>query len=108
LIQPYLERKVPMSIAEQIYEVAKPLPESLALEVLHFIEFLSSKNADRAAITDLTRAQETVMKHVWDNQDDDLVEGRLPKASWIRATRLFSLNRDAVAGEEPFRIAPLQ
>lgn len=29
-------------------------------------------------------------------QDDDLVEGRLPKASWIRATRLFSLNRDAV------------
>lgn len=29
-------------------------------------------------------------------QDDDIVEGRLPKASWIRATRLFSLNRDAV------------
>ena len=29
-------------------------------------------------------------------QDDDLVEGRLPKVSWIRATRLFSLNRDAV------------
>ncbi|MDH4215570.1 MAG: DUF2281 domain-containing protein [Gallionella sp.] len=61
-----------MSIAEQIYEVAKPLPEPLALEVLHFIEFLSSKNADRAAITDLTRAQETVMKHVWDNQDDEV------------------------------------
>lgn len=37
-----------MSIAEQIYEVAKPLPESLALEALHFIEYLSSKNADRA------------------------------------------------------------
>lgn len=29
-------------------------------------------------------------------QDGDLVEGRLPKASWIRATRLFSLNQDAV------------
>ena len=28
--------------------------------------------------------------------DDDIVEGRLPKTSWVRATRLFSLNRDAV------------
>ena len=61
-----------MSIAEQIYEVAKPLPESLALEALHFIEYLSSKNVDRAEITDLTRAQETVMKHVWDSQDDEV------------------------------------
>jgi hypothetical protein len=54
-----------MSIAEQIYEVAKPLPEPLALEALHFIEY-------RAEIADLTRAQETVMKHVWDNQDDEV------------------------------------
>ncbi|MFZ2300312.1 MAG: hypothetical protein WAW10_00405 [Gallionella sp.] len=61
-----------MSIAEQIYEVAKPLPEPLALEALHFIEYLSSKNTDRAEITDLTRAQETVMKHIWDNQDDEV------------------------------------
>ncbi|TXT27419.1 MAG: hypothetical protein FD134_17 [Gallionellaceae bacterium] len=61
-----------MSIAEQIYEVAKPLPEPLALEALHFIEFLSSKATDRAGITDLTRAQEIVMKHVWDNQDDEV------------------------------------
>ena len=61
-----------MSIAEQIYEVAKPLPESLALEALHFIEYLSSKSSDRAEITDLTRAQETVMKHVWNNQDDEV------------------------------------
>jgi len=29
-------------------------------------------------------------------QDDDLIEGRLPKTSWLRATRLFSLNQDAV------------
>jgi mRNA interferase MazF len=29
-------------------------------------------------------------------QDDDIVDGRLPKASWIRATRLFSLNRETV------------
>ena len=61
-----------MSIAERIYEVAKPLPESVALEALHFIEYLSSKISDSADITDLTRAQEVVMKHVWDNQDDEV------------------------------------
>ncbi|HES76373.1 MAG TPA: DUF2281 domain-containing protein [bacterium] len=61
-----------MSIAEQIYEIAKPLPESLALEALHFIEYLSSKNADRAEMSDLSRAQEMVMQHVWDNQDDEV------------------------------------
>ena len=61
-----------MSIAEQIFEVAKPLPEPLALEALHFIEYLSSKATDRAEITDLTSAQETVMQHVWDNQDDEV------------------------------------
>lgn len=61
-----------MLIAEKIYEIAKPLPESLALEALHFIEYLSSKNAEQAEMSDLTRAQETVMKHVWDNQDDEV------------------------------------
>ena len=61
-----------MTIAEKIFEVAKPLPESLALEALHFIEYLSNKNADRAGITDLVRAQEKVMEHVWDNQDDEV------------------------------------
>ncbi len=61
-----------MSIAEKIYEIAKPLPESLALEALHFIEYLSSKNVERAEMSDLTRAQEVVMKHVWDNQDDEV------------------------------------
>ncbi len=29
-------------------------------------------------------------------QNDDLVEGRLPKTSWVRATKLFSLNRNNV------------
>lgn len=61
-----------MSIAEQIYEIAKPLPESLALEALHFIEYLSSKSVDHAQMSDLALAQEVVMKHVWDNQDDEV------------------------------------
>ncbi len=34
-----------MSITDQIYEVVKPLPEPLALEALHFIEYLSSKTS---------------------------------------------------------------
>lgn len=29
-------------------------------------------------------------------QDDDIAQGRLPKASWVRATRLLSLNQGAV------------
>lgn len=29
-------------------------------------------------------------------QDNDIVDGRMPKTSWVRATKLFSLNRDAV------------
>lgn len=32
-------------------------------------------------------------------RDDDIVIGRLPKMSWVRATRLFSLNRDTVTVE---------
>ena len=29
-------------------------------------------------------------------QDEDLAQGQLPKASWVRATRLFSLNQGVV------------
>lgn len=42
-----------MSIAEQIYQAAKPLPESLVLDVLHFIDYLNSKSVDRAEMADL-------------------------------------------------------
>lgn len=61
-----------MSIAEQIYEVAKPLPASLALKSLHFIKYLSRKNTVRAEMSDLSCAQETVMANVWDNKDDEV------------------------------------
>lgn len=44
-----------MLTAEKIYEIAKPLPESLALEALHFIEYLSGKNTERAGNRDETR-----------------------------------------------------
>jgi len=32
-------------------------------------------------------------------QDDDIANGRLPKTSWIRGTKLFSLNRESVVVE---------
>ena len=32
-------------------------------------------------------------------QDDDIANGRLPKISWIRGTKLFSLNRESVVVE---------
>jgi hypothetical protein len=61
-----------MSIAEQIYEVAKPLPESMALEVLHFVEYLRDRNAESSEVLGWIQVQSTVMKHVWDNQDDEI------------------------------------
>jgi len=29
-------------------------------------------------------------------QENDIANGRLPKTSWVRGTKLFSLNRDSV------------
>ncbi|NOT18609.1 MAG: hypothetical protein HOP20_11180 [Sulfuriferula sp.] len=61
-----------MSIAEQIYEVAKPLPESMALEVLHFVEYLRSRNVQFSEVSGWNQAQSTVMAHVWENEDDEV------------------------------------
>ncbi|MGZ8219464.1 DUF2281 domain-containing protein [Methylomagnum sp.] len=61
-----------MTIAEQIYSAAKPLPEHLALEALHFIEYLQTKANDRAEMLDLQNAQEVVMRHIWDNEADEV------------------------------------
>lgn len=68
LYPPIQRRKITMpSVAERIYEIVKPLPESL-----HFVEYLNSKTSERAEMTALTRAQETAMQHVWDNPDDEV------------------------------------
>ena len=40
-----------MTTAEQIYQDVQELPEPLALQVLHFVEFLKSKNL---SVNDLT------------------------------------------------------
>jgi len=44
-----------------------------------------------AAITSQTGHSDAILL-----QDDDIAQGRLPKTSWVRATKLFSLNQDAV------------
>ena len=44
-----------------------------------------------AAVTSQAGHDDAIALH-----DDDIAEGRLPKISWIRATKLFSLNRDSV------------
>ena len=63
-----------MTIAEQIYEEVRTLPEELAREVLDFVGFLEDKYALKSASDqDLQRAQASVMSRVWDNPTDDEV-----------------------------------
>ena len=44
-----------------------------------------------AAVTSQSGHNDAILLH-----DDDIAQGRLPKTSWVRATKLFSLNQDAV------------
>jgi hypothetical protein len=58
-----------MSIAELIYEQAKSLPEHLAREVLDFLGYLAERQ-ERERDRDLIGAQESALKAVWDNPED--------------------------------------
>src|SRR5260221_13096395 len=55
--------KTRMSIADQIYEQVKALPDPLAREVLDFIAF----RRDRGEWRDLMSAQAASLAPVWDN-----------------------------------------
>ena len=59
------------TLAEQIYEAAKPLPESLAVEALRYIEYLRFRTEREEAQAWLL-AQETALKKVWDNDEDEV------------------------------------
>ena len=61
-----------MDTAEQIYEAVKPLPESLAQEVLHYVEFLRIKFEHKEEDPSFLLAQETSMRQVWDNPEDEV------------------------------------
>jgi Protein of unknown function (DUF2281) len=58
-----------MAIADLIYERTKELPEHLAREVLDFIGFLAERQ-ERDKERDLISAQESALKSVWDNPED--------------------------------------
>jgi hypothetical protein len=59
------------STAEKIYETAKQLPDALALEALHYLEYLRQRADDRGQARDLMRAQRQSMQHTWDNAEDE-------------------------------------
>ena len=55
-----------MNTAEQIYQDVKDFPEPLALEVLHFVEFLKTKKLLRAQdnATDLARLEDFLKSRI--------------------------------------------
>ena len=57
-----------MTIAEQIYEEVRTLPEELAREVLDFVSFIEERHALKSAFDrDLQQAQASATSHVWDS-----------------------------------------
>jgi hypothetical protein len=58
-----------MAIADLIYEQSKKLLEHLAREVLDFVGYLAERQ-ERERERDLIDAQETGLKAVWDNSED--------------------------------------
>ena len=65
-----------MSTAEKIFKEAQKLPDPLAQEVLDFIEYIELKHGLRDRQTEeLKQAHVPAMRHVWDNQDDEVWNG---------------------------------
>jgi len=58
-----------MTVAEQLFEQAKLLPQPLAQEALDFVLFLRARQ-DRGEWRDLMNAQSDVLAGVWDNEED--------------------------------------
>jgi hypothetical protein len=58
-----------MTIAEQIYEQVKTLPDPLAREVLDFAVYLRERR-ERGDWRDLMEAQSASLAPVWDNAED--------------------------------------
>ena len=59
-----------MNVTDKICEKARDLPEPLAREVLDFIERISALRD--SGIEELKKAQEPVMKQIWENKEDDI------------------------------------
>ena len=63
-----------MTVAEQVYEQAKLLPEPLAREALDFVLFLRSR-LDSTEARDLMEAQSIALAAVWNNAEDEAWDG---------------------------------
>ena len=59
-----------MTVADQVYEHAKLLPEPLAREALDFVLFLRGRQ-ERREWRDLIDAQSVALARVWDNPEDE-------------------------------------
>ena len=57
-------------MTDKICEKARDLPEPLAREVLEFIERISAHQD--SGIEAFKKAQEPVMKRIWENKEDDI------------------------------------
>lgn len=60
-----------MTIAEQIYEECRQLPEPLAREALNFVRRLRTLRA-RTEWRDLMHAQQSALTNIWDNEEDQV------------------------------------
>ncbi len=59
-----------MTVAEQLYEQARLLPETLAREALGFVLFLRTRQ-QRGDFRDLIEAQALSMAGTWDDKEDE-------------------------------------
>ncbi len=59
-----------MTLADQLFEQAKHLPEPLAREALDFVLFLRARH-ERREWRDLMDAQMSTLTGTWDNKDDE-------------------------------------
>lgn len=60
-----------MSLADQVYEQVKALPEPLAREVLDFVRYVRERT-ERADWRDLMAAQSEGLRAVWENSEDEV------------------------------------
>ncbi len=59
-----------MTVAEQVYEQAKLLPEPLAREALDFVLFLRERQ-ESGEWRNLRAAQSVALASVWNNPEDE-------------------------------------
>lgn len=65
-----------MSTAERIFKEVQKLPDTLAQEVLDFVEYIELKHGLRDRSTEeLKQAQAPAMSRVWDNEEDEVWNG---------------------------------